>query len=100
MTTAHQDEALLNATNNVSMINYSTIFSGFAEKGIDDVQPRVNVFTFNAWKALGRSVKKGEHGVKLITWVAMSKKTDEGKDSFKRPRSVSVFHISQTEIIV
>ena len=94
-----QQESLHNALTNGSMINYSTIFSGFADKGIGDIKPRENIFTFHAWKALGRSVKKGEHGVKIITWVPMSKKTVEGTEAFKTPRNVTVFHISQTELI-
>jgi hypothetical protein len=53
-------------------MNYSAIFQGFMAKGIaeTDIKPRENVFTFHAWKALGRSVKRGEHGVKVVTFIA------------------------------
>ena len=40
-------------------------------KGIPeaDIKPRENVFTFDAWRALGRSVKRGEHGVRVVTFI-------------------------------
>ena len=77
-----------------------------------DILPRENVFTFWAWKALGRQVRKGEHGVRVTTWVesrkalrsdARDQRSDAADDSteastrsrFARP--VTVFHISQTE---
>lgn len=101
MTTDIQQQALSNAFNNLSERNYSAIYAGFMEKGIDsiDIVPRVNVFTFNAWKAKSRIVKKGEHGVKIVTFVTMLKKDKETdkKDTFRRPRTVTVFHITQTE---
>jgi len=95
-----QQQALANATNNKSFANYQPIFDGFMEMGIapEAIEPRENVFTFNAWKALGRTVSKGQHGVKVTTWVPMTKNVDEGvKESFKAPRTTTVFHISQTQ---
>lgn len=88
-------EALNRAKNNLSMANYRSIIEGFLEKGIsaEDIKPRENVFTFNAWKAQGRVVKKGEHGVKVVSFVSSEK---DGKVS-KYPRTTTVFHISQTE---
>ena len=101
---AIQQQALSNARNGQSFSNYGAIYSGFIEKGIpeSDIDPRVNVFTFHAWKALGRQVRKGEHGVKVCTYVPMSKVEHEadGTDkvqSWRSPRSVTVFHISQTD---
>ena len=98
-----QQEALSNARNNESMRNYPAIYEGFTSKGIpeSDIIPRVNIFTYQAWRALGRQVNKGEHGVKISTFVPMTKKDtdDEGnetKSSFKRARRVTVFHVSQT----
>ncbi|MBM3835942.1 MAG: hypothetical protein FJ403_22295 [Verrucomicrobia bacterium] len=40
-------------------------------KGIpeDQIKSRENVFTFKAWNAQGRKVKKGEHGVKIHTVI-------------------------------
>ena len=61
--TAQQQQSLSNAVNNLSLSNYPAIFEGFEALGInpDDIKPRINVFTFNAWIALGRSVEKGEY---------------------------------------
>jgi hypothetical protein len=60
-----------------------------------------NVFTFSAWKAVGRRVKKGQHGVKAVTFVPVGSKEDketgEKKAGYRMPRTVTVFHVSQTE---
>ena len=100
-----QAEALSRAAGGMSIMNYAAIVNGFTAKGIAeaDIQPRVNVFTFHAWKALGRSVKKGEHGVKVCTWVPVGPKRDENGDPVKgtagkRPHTAVVFHVSQTEV--
>jgi hypothetical protein len=89
------DDALARATQHDSMSNYPAIFAGFAAKGIppEQVRPRENVFTLKAWNQLSRRVKKDETGVKITTWVQM----DKDGETFKRPKTVSVFHISQTK---
>lgn len=97
-----QAEALHRARHGNLNLNYTRIINGFLDKGIPeaDIKPRENVFTYHAWQALGRQVKRGEHGVKVTTFVAMSKKdTDTGvsRPIGKKPRSTTVFHISQTE---
>ena len=103
-TEAMRQEALSRAMGFTSLTNYPAILTGFTEKGIptEEIRPRENVFTFNAWKALGRSVKKGEHGVRVITYAEGERKeVDENGDeklvSFKRPWTTTVFHVSQTE---
>ena len=95
--TAIQAEALHRAQSNLSTSNYPAIFAGFAEKGIPDIQPRVNVFTYHAWKAKSRQVRRGEHGVKVVTWIT-SKDKETGEES-KYPKKTAVFHISQTDPI-
>lgn len=67
MTAQIQAEALSRAINGESLLNYPAILDGFAAKGITDVEPRINVFTYHAWRAKGRQVRKGEHGVRVIT---------------------------------
>jgi antirestriction protein ArdC len=101
-----QINALTNAIQRESTMNYQAIIEGFAAKGIpvDQIIPRENVFTFHAWKALGRCVRKNEHGVKVCTYVECKGKKDAGtQDSeakgFKRPSGTTVFHISQTDPI-
>ena len=94
-------EALDRAQAGLSTANYDAILDGFSERGIYDAQPRVNVFTYQAWQALGRQVQKGQHGVKIATWIVCKGKDtdpDTGEAStYKRRKTVAVFHISQTE---
>ena len=97
-----QAEALGRATTNAALTNYPAIFQGFMKKGLleDDIKPRVNVFTFHAWKALGRSVRKGEHGVRVVTWAdrtTTDPETGETVNGGKFCRATTVFHVSQTE---
>ncbi len=103
--TAQQDEALTRATTSEAFSNYPAIFEGFAGKGIpeDEIQPRVNIFTYNAWRALGRQVRRGEHGVQVTTWITCRAKKAEQQpdksDSYRRPKQTTVFHESQTELM-
>ncbi len=109
-----QAEALNRAMRGRSTSNLGEIIKGFKALGIaePDIRPRENVFTFLAWRALGRQVRKGQHGVRVTTWVESRKqlqsnhrnqRSDEAdvaadantRARFSRP--VTVFHISQTE---
>lgn len=102
---AIRQEALTRAISGQTMSNYPAIFEGFIAKGIpeSEILPRENVFTFNAWRALGRTVRRGEHGVKVLTFIERaSKETDKGTGERKTIRlawSTTVFHVSQTEAI-
>jgi len=101
--TEERQEALSRAVNGQSCSNFPAIFQGFAAKGIpeDEVKPRENVFTYDAWLAQGRQVRKGEHGVKVCTFVeCASKEKDETTGEpkhFRRPWRTTVFHVSQTD---
>jgi hypothetical protein len=98
-----REEALTRAISGQSLSNFPAIFQGFAAKGIpeSDIKPRENVFTFDAWKALGRYVRKGEHGVKVVTFIeTLSREADQDtgeRKLIRRPWTTTVFHISQTE---
>jgi hypothetical protein len=104
-----QQEALSRATGNQSMANWGAIFAGFAAKGIpeQEIKPRENVFTYHAWRALGRQVRRGEHGVKITTWVPAAGKEETDPDTgekkegsgFRVCKSATVFHVSQTDPI-
>src|SRR5580700_3963979 len=98
-----QAEALSRAVNGLSLGNYPAIFAGFVAKGIpeDAIKPRANVFTYQAWRALGRQVRRGEHGVKVVTFVEMAKEDKETgeKKAFRRPWTTTVFHVSQTDAV-
>jgi len=97
-------EALKRAQDNKSLANYGTIYHGFSQMGIalDQITPRVNVLTFNAWLAKGRRVMKGQHGVKVDTWVPIFKTdqaTGEKVKCGQKPKTTTVFHLSQTEAV-
>jgi len=99
-----QQAALSRAQSGQSFANYPTIYEGFAAKGIAeaDILPRENVLTFNAWKALGRVVCRGEHGVKVCTFIeCTTRDTNEaGAETvraYRKPHVTTVFHISQTK---
>lgn len=93
-----QAEALHRATSGESVANFNAILKGFTDRGLsmDEIKPRENVFTFDAWKALGRYVKKGEKGVQILTFI---ERTDKNGAKSRRPWRTTVFHISQTESI-
>jgi hypothetical protein len=107
-----QREALDRAVSGETLSNWPAIFAGFMAKGIpeDDIKPRENVFTYHAWRALGRQVRRGEHGVKVCTFVACEGKRDESeptadeadepskaKRGYRRPWTATVFHVSRTD---
>jgi antirestriction protein ArdC len=96
-------EALRAAVMQQSTMNYQAIFDGLMEMGIacEDIRPRDNVFTFNAWLALGRVVRKGQHGVRVCVFVPReSKDKDTGEITQTRmPTGTTVFHISQTDAL-
>ena len=107
-----QQEALDRAIGNQSTANWGAIFAGFAgfaAKGIPeaDIRPRENVFTYHAWRALGRQVRRGEHGVKVTTWVPAQGKEETDPDTgekkegrgFRVCKYATVFHVSQTDPI-
>ena len=95
MKTEQQQDSLNRARTGNSMLNYQAILAGFSARGIpsSEIIPRENVLTYNAWQAIGRQVKKGEKGVKVISWI---KTTDKAGTEKMRPISATVFHISQT----
>jgi len=100
-----RQEALTRAVSGQSLSNFPAIFQGFAAKGIpeSEIKPRENVFTFDAWKALGRVVRRGEHGVKVVTFIdCRSKELDQDtgeRKVIRRPWTTTVFHVSQTEAL-
>ena len=108
-------EALTRACTGQTLSNYPAIFQGFMAMGIpeSDIRPRENVFTYEAWKALGRHVRKGQHGVKVVTFITTESgksqepqtETPDGVDAqqptkpakHSRPWTTAVFHVSQTD---
>ena len=97
-------EALSRATTGQAVTNYPAIFAGFMDRGIpeSEIRPRENVFTFEAWRALGRHVRRGEHGVRIMTYVPVPETRDDAtgevtRAAGRRPRTAVVFHVSQTD---
>ena len=123
MTTEQRDtmrqEALDRARFGRTYSNYPAIIAGFAARGIaeNEILPRENVFTFEAWRALGRHVRKGEHGVRVQTYLPIADRKADPADNADnadnagtdspagedrprvqtRPRIAYVFHVSQTD---
>ena len=95
-----QQASLGRAVSGQSCANYPAIFAGFMARGIPEgeIKPRVNVFTFNAWKAKGPQVRRGEKSVSVTTWISMRPKAGDpdGKPG-RRPKTAYVFHVSQTD---
>jgi antirestriction protein ArdC len=112
-----QQEALTRAASGQSLSNWPAIIAGFTAKGIpeSEILPRENVFTYHAWRALGRQVRRGEHGVKVVTFVAVASAdskedvdgvatndldgTNKRKGGYRRPWTATVFHVTQTDPI-
>lgn len=89
--------ALARARNPQSLMNIQTVYTAAIERGLHDAEPGVNVLTFQAWKGLGRHVRKGEKALaKLVTWIPIRDK-ETGEQTGQFPKTVAVFHISQTE---
>lgn len=93
---AERDRQALNrAQSTTSIANGLIVITTFQARGLSDVRPGENVLTFNAWKALGRHVRKGEHGVKLTVWAPT--RDEETGEERRRPFTSVVFHESQTD---
>jgi len=97
-------EALSRAQCSTSWSNYPAIFAGFQAMGIpaSNIIPRENVLTYHAWRAKGRQVKRGEHGVKIMSWYPIPDRKDPDNPDEKpakkvRPVTAVVFHVSQTK---
>ena len=100
---AIQTEALDRARHGESVGNYPTIIRGFKAAGIpeSDIHPRENVFTYQAWRKLRRQVRRGERGIRIVTYIRREKTADDGtKSTFSRPWSATVFHVTQTDPIM
>lgn len=100
---ALEQESLYRAQDGDENNNYAIIYRQFEARGIptSEIMPRENIFTFSAWKAKGRFVKRGEKGVGITTYfstpVEIDEETGKSKGGTRLYRTAYVFHISQTE---
>jgi hypothetical protein len=87
-------EALNRASNPRSILNMAMVVEAALAAGITDAIPGENVLTFNAWKAKGRVVAKGQKALCKLP-VFYTKENADGETE-KRMGTSAVFHISQT----
>ena len=95
-------EALERAQSSSSPRNEAEVIAGFIRRGIPeaDIIPRVNVLPYNAWRAKGRQVRRGERGVQILTWIRIPDRTSTTGDVKRggmRPKRATVFHVTQTD---
>jgi len=93
---------LAKAQTSTSRANAGLIIEGFLAHGIalDQIAPGENTFTYNAWLAQGRQVRRGSKGVKVITYATPQPSEEDGEaPRGKMLASATVFHISQTDPI-
>lgn len=76
---------------------------GMNPHDIETFGPDQNVWTYDAWQALGRQVRKGEKSVRITVYGSYeSKERNEktGEPIIKSCRSTAcLFHITQTDAI-
>lgn len=94
---ALQTAALERAREGKTCANDLFLVAAYAARCID-AHPRVDVFTYNAWRALHRHVRKGEHGIRITTYTHTEALRPDGTaDEQSFPVSAVVFHASQTD---
>ena len=94
---AMQAAALERAQDGKMCANDLFVVAAYAAKGID-AHPRVDVFTYNAWRALHRHVRRGEHGIRITTYAHIETPNLDGTTEEQVfPVSAVVFHLSQTD---
>ena len=71
----------------------------WGDKAVEDYDPEENCFTYNKWKRLGYQVKKGEKGLRSITYIKLMKvdKKTKKEEEVLRPRTVVLFYKLQVE---
>lgn len=104
---AEYQEALARVRTSPSMANYVQVFVYFMAEPynlpFEEIDPKQNVLTYKAWRALGRHVRKGEHGCRVTVWGTSAKRendpsTGEEREQVKRFCTTAVvFHKCQTE---
>ncbi len=91
-------KALERARGGFSPRNEAIVIQAFVERGIPEheIKPRENCLVVPAWNALGRKVRKGEKGVRIVTMRPVKDEAGEDTDTMMSTTAF-VFHISQTE---
>jgi hypothetical protein len=68
----------------------------FGDAEVKNYNPRENCFTYREWKRRGYQVKKGEQGLRSITFV---EKKEKGETVAKYPKNVVLFYHLQVDPI-
>lgn len=68
-----------------SLVNAGIVQVALAERGCS-CQPYNDVFTFARWRAQGHTVRKGEHGIRLVVYVTAGATAQEVQDTTYDPR--------------
>jgi antirestriction protein ArdC len=104
---ARNAEALGRAQSGSSEKNEAIAEMWAMDCGYPNPVARVNLLTYGAWQALGRQVRKGEHGCKLETWIPIGDAPERGerdengklRRQAMRRKLTTVFHEAQTDAI-
>jgi len=94
-----QNDALRRAFHSKPGQNDVAAVAAFEARGIEGVIPRLNVFTFAAWKACGRSVMGGQKAVHVpIVKTATYDDKDTSEEKVRKYSGTAyLFHLSQTD---
>lgn len=84
-----------------SKVNFQTCYSYIAErwgnKEAESYNPYENCFTLKKWNELGYRVIKGEHAIKCLNYIPITKINEKGEDEQVGvyPKTVNLFYILQ-----
>lgn len=76
---------------------HKEIAKRYGEEEAANYDPKVNCFTLNRWDQMGMRVKKGEKGIKSITFWKFDRITKFGKTTELYPRTITLFYHLQVE---
>jgi hypothetical protein len=79
------NDALRHELNQRAGSNDLAVILAFEAEGLTDVRPRENVFTFNAWKACGRSVLAGQKSVRDLFHLSQTQPDPNWDESWAIP---------------
>lgn len=93
-------------SNRTAALVSEEISKRWGEEAAKQYNPRVNCFTLKTWNKKGYRVKKGEHGIKSITYLKVAKtliegegaEAEEGKQTIEsHPKVIYLFWKDQVE---
>ncbi|HEV8670989.1 MAG TPA: ArdC family protein [Candidatus Limnocylindria bacterium] len=85
-----------------SIANAIAVKTALAERGCA-CEPYEDVFTFNRWRAQGRIVRRGEHGIRLTVYITAMRAGEDADGvvdeprAYRMPKTSHVFCRCQTD---